>query len=67
MKNKLVITMLMLLVGIVAMAQTPTHYPPPVPEPVEPSLFNVILYLVVPALLFIFYIFYRRHKRNKRK
>jgi len=65
MKRKL-LTLLFLLHAIVAaMAQTPEMYPPPVPEPVQLTLFNIILYFVLPIAMIVFYIFYRRSKSKK--
>lgn len=67
MERKLVIALLMLFAGVDALAQTPDMYPPPVPEPIEPTLFNIILYLVLPALMIAFYFYYRRKKRKEKR
>lgn len=68
MKGNLMTAMLMVLIAsLIAVAQTPEHYPPPVPEPVAPTLFNIILYVVIPVLLVVFYIYYRRKKRKERE
>lgn len=64
MRKVLLTAMLMFLAVYILMAQTPSHYPPPVPEPVVPSLFNIILYVLVPVALLIYLIYYRR-KRQK--
>lgn len=67
MERKLVVALLMLFAGVDALAQTPDMYPPPVPEPIEPTLFNIILYLVLPALMIAFYFYYRRKKRKEKR
>lgn len=41
-------------------AQTPQNYPAPGPEPVEINLFNVLVYIGVPALIILLYILIRR-------
>lgn len=50
-------------------AQTPDHYPPVEPEPIDFSLFNIILYILLPLLLIGGYLLYRRSlkKREKKK
>ena len=67
MKRKLLTSLFLLLTFVAAMAQTPEMYPPPVPEPVDLTLFNIILYFVIPVALIVFYILYRRSKRKKQK
>lgn len=46
-------------------AQTPDHYPPPVPQPVEVNLFSIILYLVLPLGLVVAYYLYQRSQKKK--
>ena len=65
MKLKLVNLWAMVLASLGALAQTPEHYPPPVPEPVEMSWFNIVLYIVLPVALFVFLYFRRKKRRNK--
>ncbi len=66
-RNSLISLFLLLLTtAFGAFAQTPEMGPHPVPEPVEPSLFNIILYIVIPVSLGIFYIYYRKKKRGKK-
>ncbi|RKD86179.1 hypothetical protein [Mangrovibacterium diazotrophicum] len=67
MKRELTTLMMVFQGMVVAFAQTPEHYPPPVPEPVAPTLFNIILYLVIPIALVIFLIYYRRKRRDRKK
>jgi len=67
MKRKFLTLLFLFITMVAAMAQTPDMYPPPVPEPVKLTLFNIILYFVLPVALIVFYIFYRRSKRKKQK
>lgn len=46
-------------------AQTPDLYPPKNPEPIDFSLLNIILYIILPLMLIIAYFLYRRKKRNE--
>jgi hypothetical protein len=48
-------------------AQTPDHYPPVDPEPVDFSLFNIILYILLPMLLIGGYLLYRRSRKKAKK
>ena len=48
-------------------AQTPEHYPPVKPEPVDFSLFNIILYILLPLLLIGAYLLYRRSRKKAEK
>lgn len=47
-------------------SQAPGHVPYGEPEPVEFNLFNIILFIVFPVLMVIFYIYFRK-KSNKKK
>ncbi len=47
-------------------AQTPDMYPPPVPEPVDVTTVNVILYVLVPIILVIAFILYRRWVKKRK-
>lgn len=67
MKEKLITALFVLMASITTMAQSPSMYPPPVPKPVELTLFNIILYFVAPVLLIVYYYFYRRKKRKERE
>lgn len=67
MKRKFLLLLFLLNIFVAALAQTPDGLPNPVPEPVDLTLFNIILYFVLPVLLIIFYIFYRRSKIKKQK
>ena len=48
-------------------AQTPDNYPPVDPEPVDFSLFNIILYIFLPLLLIGGYLLYRRSRKKAEK
>ncbi len=65
MKRKLMTFLALLITALTASGQTPEMYPPPVPEPLELTPLNVILYIVIPVLLVIFLIYYRRRKRKQ--
>lgn len=65
MKQRITYLLALLFMSIPGVSQTPDMYPPTVPEPVEFTTLNVILYLVIPVLLVIFLIYYRRKKRRK--
>ena len=67
MKKKFLATIFLFPAVITAMAQTPEMYPPPVPEPVELTLLNIIIYFVLPVAMIVFFIFYRRSKRKNRE
>ena len=66
--RKTVILFIFLLADIITYAQTPDMYPPPVPQPVEVDVFNIVLYVVLPILIVVAYIAYRRwqNKENKK-
>lgn len=65
MKQKLMSFLALLIVALTASGQTPEMYPPPVPEPLELTTLNIILYIVIPVLLVIFLIYYRRRRKKK--
>lgn len=46
-------------------AQTPDLYPPKDPEPIDFSLKNIILYIVMPLVLIVAFLLYRRKKRKE--
>ncbi|HKJ78615.1 MAG TPA: hypothetical protein VKA10_03725 [Prolixibacteraceae bacterium] len=65
--NKKLVTLLALFLSILqSMAQTPDMYPPPEPEPVDFSLFNIILYIVLPVILIVAYFLYRKSVKKKK-
>lgn len=68
MKQKFLITFTLALLSMIGIAvgQSPQMGPHPVPVPVEPSLFNIILYILVPLAAVIFYYYYRKKKRKER-
>jgi len=65
MKRKLMPFLTLLIAALTASGQTPEMYPPPVPEPLELTTLNVILYIVIPVLLVIFLIYYRRRRKRR--
>jgi len=48
-----------------AFAQTPDLYPPKDPEPIDFSLQNIILYIVMPLVLIVAFLLYRKKKRKE--
>jgi len=50
-----------------AFAQTPEHYPPNEPEPIDFSLQNIILYIILPLVLIVAYFLYRKKKLKDAK
>lgn len=64
---KSVLSLLFLFVVLQLNAQTPDHYPPVEPEPIDFSLFNIILYILLPLLLIGGYLLYRRSRKKAEK
>lgn len=48
-------------------AQGPTNIPTGEPEPVPFTLPNILIFIVAPVLLFIFYIWWLKQKRKERE
>jgi hypothetical protein len=48
-------------------AQGPTSIPTGEPEPVPFTLPNILIFIVAPVLLFIFYIWWLKQKRKERE
>jgi hypothetical protein len=46
-------------------AQNPTHYPTPGPEPVEITLMNFIVFIILPVALFIGFLVFRRKSKDR--
>jgi hypothetical protein len=67
MLKKTVLQIIILFSGNVANAQIPYLLPSGETEPLELTPFNIILYMVVPILMFIFYFWYRKSKRKNKK
>ncbi len=64
--RKIFITLTLLLVWDIMLAQAPDMYPPTVPEPVE----NPVLYIAITVAVIAIYFIYRysqKRKRNKEK
>jgi hypothetical protein len=56
-----------ILAALVSNAQIPDIIPSGEAEPIDITPFNIILYFVLPVLLFIFYLWYRKSKRRNKK
>lgn len=48
-------------------AQGPTSIPTGEPEPVPFTLSNILIFIVAPVLLFVFYIWWLKQKRKERE
>ena len=55
-----------LLIAVTSFAQTPDFYPPTVPEQIEITLFNIILYVIVPLLIIAAYFLYKKSQKKRR-
>lgn len=64
--RKLISGLLLLISGTITYAQSPDHYPPTVPQPVDITLFNLILYIVLPIGLVVAFFWYQRSQKKKR-
>jgi hypothetical protein len=66
-------TIFLLLTGMLSVAQTPDLYPPTVPEPVGFSLYNAVLYILLPLGIIVAFFVYgyaqkkKKQERNSRK
>jgi hypothetical protein len=67
MQRKLIYSLFLLLIMMAALAQTPDHYPPTVPRQVDVSLFNLILYIVLPIGIVAAWFWYQRSLKNKQR
>ena len=64
---KSVLSLLLFFLVFRLNAQTPDNYPPVDPEPVDFSLFNIVLYILLPLLLIGGYLLYRRSRKKAEK
>ncbi len=62
--KKAAIFTFLLFVTAVAMAQVPSGIPSGTPEPLELTLTNIIVFIVLPVIIVILYIYWRRKKRK---
>lgn len=67
MYKKLIAGFTSILLFIQASAQTPDMYPPPDPEPVDPTTLNIVLFIIMPIILIIVFFLYRRSIKKKRE
>ena len=65
MKSKILITAISTFLFGIVRAQQPDLLPPVETEPIELTPFNIILYFVMPVLIFLIYFLYRKSKRKK--
>jgi hypothetical protein len=65
--KKLSLQICNILAVLIANAQIPDIIPSGEADPIDLTPFNIILYFVLPVLLFIFYLWYRKSKRKNKK
>jgi hypothetical protein len=65
MKSKIIFTSILTLLFGIARAQQPDLLPPVQTDPIELTPFNIILYFVMPVVIFVIYYLYRKSKRKK--
>ncbi len=58
------ILLLILLLNLAAKAQAPGGVPYGDPKAIQLSPFNIIIYIVLPLLLILFYFWYRNRKKK---
>ena len=63
-KNTL-LQIILVFSAIAASAQIPDLLPSGETEPIELTPLNIVIYLVLPVVIFIIYFWYRKSKRNK--
>ncbi len=63
--NTSILSLILLIVAMGLSAQTPDFYPPTNPDPVEFTLLNIFLYIILPLLLIVAFLLYRRSKKKK--
>lgn len=64
MLKKTILHITFIFSSIIAGAQIPDLIPSGETEPLELTLFNIILYIVIPIAMLLFYIWYRKSKRK---
>jgi hypothetical protein len=67
---KVTLTIVLLFAGMLSFGQTPDLYPPTVPEPIGFSLYNAVLYILLPLgiiVAFFVYGYSQKKKKQERK
>lgn len=67
MNRKIKFSVILILLVVKSLAQSPDFYPPTVPEQIEITPFNVVLYLIVPLLIILAYFLYRNSQKKKQQ
>lgn len=67
MYRKLISGMFFILLRIQSGAQAPEFVPYGEPEPLELTLTNIIVFIVIPVLIIFGYFLYRRKRNDNRK
>ena len=66
--KKTLLQIILVFTAIVASAQIPDLLPSGDTEPIELTPLNIVIYFVLPIIIFIIYFWYRKSKRkNKNK
>jgi len=66
MHNKIILFIPLFFATIIAGAQIPDLIPSGETEPLELTPFNIIVYIVLPVIIFIIYFMYRKSKRKNK-
>jgi uncharacterized BrkB/YihY/UPF0761 family membrane protein len=68
MKSKIIFILILNLIFGIVRAQQPDLLPPVQTDPIELTPQNIIIYFILPVVIFIIYFWYRKSKRkNKNK
>lgn len=67
MNRKIKYSIISILLAVKTFAQSPDFYPPTVPEQIEITPFNVVLYVIIPLLIILAYYLYRNSQKKKRQ
>ena len=65
MKSKIITTAILTYLFGIARSQQPDLLPPAQTDSIELTPFNIILYFVMPVVIFVIYYLYRKSKRTK--
>lgn len=64
MRSKIIITVILTLSFGITRAQQPDLLPPAQTDPIELTPFNIIVYFIMPAAIFVTYYLYRKSKKK---
>jgi uncharacterized protein YacL len=66
MLKKTLLQIILVFTAIVASAQIPDLLPTGETEPIELTTLNIVIYFVLPIVIFIIYFWYRKSKRENK-